>query len=208
MSRFRLLITGFEPFGSADRNPSQMLTELLPGEIHGFTLRSLTIPTVFGEAGEAILRAAEEFSPDVILCLGLAAGRDAMTPERIAVNIRDARIPDNRGFRPTGQRIVPEGPAAYFSTLPVEAMAQAIRDVQVPAAVSNSAGTYVCNDVLYTLLHRFAGTATRVGFLHVPQLPEQGEPSLTLEQMRTGLIAAIGACRNCFDLENKEDAYV
>lgn len=193
MSR-RLLITGFDPFGGENINPSWSAVEQLPEIVGDFMLCKLPIPTVFGEAAAMVLEKAAEFQPDVILCVGLAGGRDAVTPERIAVNIRDARLPDNKGSQPKGERVVPDGPAAYFSTVPVEQMAQAIRDVWVPGAVSNTAGTYVCNDVLYTLLHRYAGTPTRVGFLHVPYLPQQGTPSLPLERIVAALRAAIEAC--------------
>ena len=109
------------------------------------------------------------------------------------MNIRDARIPDNEGNQPDGIPIFPNGPAAYFSTLPVKDIAQTIRDAQIPASVSNSAGTFVCNDTLYTLLHHYAGTATRVGFIHVPNLPEQGNPSMPLEKIVAALIVAISA---------------
>ena len=190
----KLLITGFDPFGAASRNPSWEAVQRLPERIGEYRLWKLGIPTVFGQGAEEVLKAAEELEPERILCVGLAAGRDAVTPERIAVNIRDARIPDNRGFQPQGEQVVPEGPAAYFTTVPVEAMAQAICDAGIPSTVSNTAGTYVCNDVLYTLLHRYAGTAVKIGFIHVPQLPDQGSPSLPLEQIIAALTAAIEAC--------------
>ncbi len=190
----KLLITGFDAFGGENINPSWLAVEKLPPRIGDHMLCKLAIPTVFGEAARMVLEAAEEFQPDVILCVGLAGGRDAVTPERIAVNIRDARIPDNAGSQPRGEFVVPGAPAAYFATVPVEKMAQAVRDAQVPGAVSNTAGTYVCNDVMYTLLHRYAGTAVKVGFIHVPRLPEQGSPNLPLEQTVKGLEAAIEAC--------------
>lgn len=190
----KLLITGFDAFGGENINPSWLAVEKLPPRIGDHMLCKLAIPTVFGEAARMVLEAAEEFQPDVILCVGLAGGRDAVTPERIAVNIRDARIPDNAGSQPRGEFVVPGAPAAYFATVPVEKMAQVVRDAQVPGAVSNTAGTYVCNDVMYTLLHRYAGTAVKVGFIHVPRLPEQGSPNLPLEQTVKGLEAAIEAC--------------
>lgn len=190
----KLLITGFDAFGGENINPSWLAVEKLPPRIGDHMLCKLAIPTVFGEAARMVLEAAEEFQPDVILCVGLAGGRDAVTPERIAVNIRDARIPDNAGSQPRGEFVVPGAPAAYFATVPVEKMAQAVRDAQVPGAVSNTAGTYVCNDVMYTLLHRYAGTAVKVGFIHVPRLPEQGSPNLPLEQTVKGLEATIEAC--------------
>ena len=117
-----------------------------------------------------------------------------MTPERIGVNIRDARIADNEGNQPRGEFAVPEGPAAYFATVPVENMAQAIRNADIPATVSNSAGAFVCNDVLYSLLHHFNGTPVRVGFIHVPYIPEQGSPCLPLEKIVQALQCAIAAC--------------
>ena len=187
----RLLITGFDPFGGATVNPSWMAVERLPDQIGECVLCKLQIPTVFGKAAAAVLEIARQFSPDTILCIGQAGGRAAVTPERIGVNIRDARIPDNAGNQPRGEFVDPQGPAAYFSTLPVEAMAQAIRDAGVDATVSNSAGAFVCNDVLYSLLHHYDGTAVRVGFVHVPYLPEQGAPSMELAQIVRALEAAI-----------------
>jgi len=152
------------------------------------------LPTVFGEAARRVLEEAAIWEPDVILCIGLAAGRSAVTPERIGVNIRDARIPDNAGHQATGERIAADGPAAYFATVPVEKMAQFIRDAGVPGAVSNTAGAFVCNDTLYSLLHRYNGTATRVGFIHIPTLPEQAQTGLPLDRIVTALTAAIRAC--------------
>lgn len=187
----RLLITGFDPFGGATVNPSWMAVERLPDQIGECVLCKLQIPTVFSKAATAVLETARQFSPDTILCVGQAGGRAAVTPERIGVNIRDARIPDNAGNQPRGEFVDPQGPAAYFSTLPVEAMAQAIRDAGVDATVSNSAGAFVCNDVLYSLLHHYDGTAVRVGFVHVPYIPEQGAPSMELAQIVRALEAAI-----------------
>ena len=189
----KLLITGFDPFGENSINPSWEAVKLLPERIGAYTIYKMGIPTVFGKAAEMVLSCAQELQPDVIISVGLAGGRDAVTPERIAVNIRDARIADNQGFQPSGERIVPEGPAAYFSTLPVEKMAQAIRQTEIPAAVSNTAGTFVCNDVLYTLLHRFDGTSVRAGFIHVPYLPAQGKPNMELSDIVKALTAAIEA---------------
>ena len=187
----KLLITGFEPFGNCPKNPSWMAVEALPEQVGDYALRKLALPTVFGRAGTLVLEAAKAFDPDVILCVGQAGGRDAVTPERIAVNIRGARIPDNAGNQPRGASVAEDGPAAYFSTVPVMKMAQAIRDREIPATVSNSAGAYVCNDTLSPLLHAYAGTETRVGFIHVPNTPELGSPSLPLEKIIAALVAAI-----------------
>ena len=190
----RLLITGFDPFGGSAVNPSWMAVEQLPERVGNFVLCKLVVPTVFEKAAAMILEKAAGFQPDLILCIGLAGGRTSVTPERIAVNIRDARIPDNEGNQPQGEFVVPDGPAAYFATVPISKIVQAIQDVQIPAVVSNSAGTFVCNDVLYTLLHHYANTDTVVGFIHVPNIPELGSPSMPLEQITKALYAAILAC--------------
>ena len=194
MNTRHLLITGFDPFGGESVNPSWLAVSKLPDAIGNYTVHKMVIPTVFGKAAENVLEKANEIQPDLILCIGQAGGRDAVTPERIAVNIRDARIPDNAGNQPRGEFVVFDGPAAYFATVPVTTMAEAIRNAHIPATVSNSAGAFVCNDVLYTLLHHYHGSSTRVGFIHVPYLPEQGSPSLPLEQTVAALIAAIQAC--------------
>ena len=190
----KLLITGFDPFGGAAVNPAWQAVRLLPDTIADFEVHKLEIPTVFGKAADTVLDKAEEIRPDVILCIGQAGGRDAVTPERIGVNIRDAKITDNESNMPKGEFCVPEGPAAYFATVPVMDMAQAIWDAHIPGAVSNSAGAFVCNDTLYCLLHRYAGTDVKVGFIHVPYAPEQGSPNLPVERTAAALEAAIRVC--------------
>lgn len=187
----KLLITGFDPFGGASINPAWEAVKQLPDQVGEYGLHKLQIPTVFGEAAHTVLEAAREVKPDVILCVGQAGGRAAVTPERIAVNIRDARIPDNKGYQPVGEYVAAEGPAAYFATVPVKEMAAAVAGAGLPGTVSNSAGAFVCNDTLYAVLHFFRGTATRVGFIHVPWLPEQGSPSMPLEDTVRALEAAI-----------------
>lgn len=190
----KLLITGFDPFGGQSINPAWEAVKSLPDMVGDFALCKLMIPTVYAEAPRAVLEKAASWQPDVILCIGQAGGRAAVTPERIAVNIRDARIPDNGGNQPVGQFVDPQGPAAYFATVPVMEMADAIGRENIPATVSNSAGAFVCNDVFYSLLHHYAGTDVKVGFIHVPYLPQQGQPSLPLEQIAAALAAAIHAC--------------
>ena len=189
----KLLITGFDPFGNAVINPSWEAVRQLPDIIGDCVLCKIEIPTVFAKATEAVLTAARDFAPDVILCVGQAGGRAAVTPERIAVNIRDAKIPDNAGNQPNGARVANDGPAAYFSTLSPEIMRDAILDAGIDSAVSNSAGAFVCNDTLYSLLHHYANTPVKVGFVHIPYLPEQGSPSLPLADAITALTAAIKA---------------
>lgn len=190
----RLLITGFDPFGGAQVNPSWEAVRRLPMTVGDFELCKLLIPTVFGGATRAVLDVAEVYRPHVILCVGQAGGRAAVTPERIAVNIRDAKIADNAGNRPEGEFVAADGPAAYFATVPVMEMAQAIRAKGIAGQVSNSAGAFVCNDTLYGLLHHYAGTEVKVGFVHVPWLPGQGEPAMDLREIVTALTAAIEVC--------------
>ena len=190
----KLLITGFDPFGGANINPAWEAVKLLPETIADFEVHKLEIPTVYGLAAQKVLEKAVEIQPHVILCVGQAGGRAAVTPERIGVNIRDAKIADNAGNQPVGQFVAQDGPAAYFATVPVMAMANAICAAGLPGQVSNSAGAFVCNDTLYSLLHHYAGTDTKVGFIHVPWLPEQGTPSLPLCDTAAALEAAIRVC--------------
>ena len=189
----KLLITGFAPFGGGDINPSWQAVQALPDRVGAFELYKMELPTVFAAAAAQVVAKAHEIGADMVLSVGQAGGRDAVTPERIAVNIRDARIPDNAGNQPRGEFVAADGPAAYFATIPVEKMAQAIRDQQIRATVSNSAGAFVCNDVMYSVLHHFAGTPVKAGFIHVPYIPEQGQPNMPLEQTVAALIAAIEA---------------
>ena len=192
----KLLITGFDPFGGERINPSWEAVKLLPETIGEYTLTKLQIPTVFGQAAEKVLTAAKELKPDVILSVGQAGGRKAVTPEVIGINLREAGIPDNMGNRPVNTPVIAGGPDACFATVPVREMVKSITSAGLPAALSVSAGAFVCNDVLYTLLHHYRGTDTRVGFIHVPFLPEQAKenvPSMALSQIVSGLTAAIEA---------------
>ncbi len=191
----KLLITGFDPFGGESINPAWEAVRLLPDVIRDFELVKLEIPTVFGAAAQVVIDKAEEIHPDAIISVGQAGGRAAVTPEMVGINLRYASIPDNMGALPCDIPIAEGGPAAYFSTLPVRAMAKAICDAGLPGAVSYSAGSFVCNDVLYSLLHHFDEAAVRAGFIHVPFLPEQtvDKPSLPLEQTAAALRAAIEA---------------
>lgn len=181
-----LLVTGFEPFGNEDRNPSLEAVKALPDRIGVWSLRKLFLPVEFGRAAVLAFKAAGECHADAVLCIGLAAGRTAVTPEYIGVNVRDASIPDNAGCRPQGEPVDPNGPAAYFSTLPVREMTAAIAAAGVPAKLSYTAGTYVCNDLLYSLLRSFSGTETHVAFIHVPH-----ERDLPLTESIRALTAAI-----------------
>lgn len=192
----RLLVTGFEPFGGQAVNPAWEAVSRLPDAVGDWRIERLQVPTAFGEAGRAVLQKADRVGPDAILCVGQAGGRDAVTPEMAALNLRHASIADNAGAMPKDEPVCIGGPTAYFSTLPAQAMAEAVADAGIKARVSYSAGVFVCNDLFYSLLHQLAGTPVRVGFIHVPYLPEQakgGEPSLPLEETVRALEAAIGA---------------
>lgn len=188
----KLLITGFEPFGGEKTNPSWDAVGLLPSEIGEYILTKLRIPVVFGQAAETVIARAEEMRPDVILCIGQAGGRAAITPEFVGINLRHASIPDNHGFQPQDAPILPGGACAYFSTLPVRKMADAITAAGIPAQVSYSAGAYVCNDLLYTLLSHFDGSGTRICFIHVPYSTDQGKtPAMDMQDIVKGLTVAI-----------------
>ena len=197
----KLLLTAFDPFGGERINPALEAVKQMPDQIGGVQILKLEVPTVFGKSIETVAAAIRRERPDAVLCIGQAGGRRALTPERVAINIDDARIPDNEGNQPIDRPIVADGPAAYFSTLPVKAMVQAMREAGVPAELSNSAGTFVCNHLLYGVLHILVREypGVRGGFLHVPFIPEQAAarpspvPSLPLEEIVRGLEAAVRA---------------
>ncbi len=194
----KLLLTAFEPFGGEAVNSSLLTLTALPDAIGDFRLVKMVVPVIFGFAGKTVIDAALRFEPDVILCLGQADGRKDVTPEKIGINLRNTRIPDNAGLEPVNESIVADGPDGIFTELPVWDIAEAIRGAGVPASVSYSAGTFVCNDLFYSLLERFSGTGIRVGFIHLPLTPEQSAgrpepqpPALTVEQMAKAVEAAI-----------------
>ena len=188
----KLLITGFEPFNNEKINPSWEAVSKLPNEIGGYFITKLLIPVVFSEAAEKVINASDEISPDVILCIGQAGGRAAITPEMVAINLRYASIPDNNGNQPKDEPIINGGDGAYFTTLPIRKMVEAINDSKIPAQVSYSAGAYVCNDVFYTLLNHFQKTNVCVGFIHVPYSTEQGkDPAMDINDIVKALTIAI-----------------
>ncbi|MCD8382988.1 MAG: pyroglutamyl-peptidase I [Clostridiales bacterium] len=194
-----VLVTGFEPFGGETVNPSWEAVRRLPERIGGAELTVIQLPTAFQRGEQTLLRALKTCRPELALCVGLAGGRRGLTLERVAINLRDARIPDNDGLQPEDQPVRPDGPAARFATLPVKAVVQGLTQAGIPASVSYTAGTYVCNDILYTLLDWQARETpdARGGFLHLPytreQAAEKGEnvPGMPLEEMVRGLALAI-----------------
>ena len=187
----KILVTGFDPFGGESVNPAYEAVKLLPDTIAGARIVKLEVPTVFTRSAEVLEQAIAAERPDAVICIGQAGGRSCVTVEQVAINLAEARIPDNDGEQPLGQPLRADGPAAYFATVPVKEMAAAMETAGSPATVSNSAGAFVCNDTLYSLLHHYDGTAVRVGFIHVPYLPEQGSPSLPLKDTVKALTEAI-----------------
>ncbi|VXC58063.1 Pyrrolidone-carboxylate peptidase [Enterobacterales bacterium 8AC] len=194
----KVLITGFEPFGGERVNPSwEVVKQLDQREVAGARVVARQLPCVFGEALTVLNAAIDESQPVLVLAVGQAGGRVDITLERVAINVDDARIPDNQGQQPIDQAIVQQGPVAYFSTLPIKAMVNALREAGIPASVSQTAGTYVCNHVMYGLLHRLAGQqAVKGGFIHIPYLPEQaafhpGAPSMAAQTLLIALELAI-----------------
>ena len=191
----KLLITGFEPFGGEKINPSWEAVKLLPKTIGEFELIKAEIPVVFEKAAETVLAKADEIQPDAIICVGQAGGRAGVTPEMVAINLRFASIPDNEGNQPKDEPCVEGGENAYFATLPVRKMVAAVSEKEIPCSVSYSAGTYVCNDLIYHVLHKYEGTNVKACFLHVPFIPEQAtdKPSMELETISKALEIAIWA---------------
>ena len=195
----KLLLTAFDPFGGSTVNPALEAVKLVGETVSGVKIVKLEVPTVFGKSIAVVADALEREKPDAVLCVGQAGGRADLTPERVAINIDDARIPDNEGNRPIDTPIFADGAPAYFATLPIKAMVQKIRQAGLPAGVSNTAGTFVCNHLMYGLLYtlekRFPGV--KGGFIHVPfvpsQVPDRSAPSMRSEDIARGIEAAIAA---------------
>lgn len=195
-----VLVTGFDPFGEEKTNPSWQVCEGLPKGIAGLRIETCRVPCEFGRAIETVVAAIERVKPALVVCLGQASGRAHLSVERVAINMDDARIADNAGKRPIDEPIAPGGPPAHFSTLPIKAMVEAMHAAGVPAEISNSAGTYVCNHLMYGVLHHLAqgGRKARAGFIHVPYSEEQviDKPAIaamSLATMIRGIEAAIVA---------------
>ena len=193
-----VLITGFEPFDGEAVNPSwEVVSRLDNAIIGGCRVVARQLPCVFGEALIELNAAIDSLSPTLVLSVGQAGGRTDISVERVAINVDDARIPDNRGNQPVDTPIVRNGPAAWFSSLPIKAIVSALRDAGIPASVSQTAGTFVCNHVMYGLLHKLSGIPeAKGGFIHIPYLPQQaaahpGAPSMAAETVRQGLELAI-----------------
>lgn len=190
----KLLISGFDPFGGEKINPSFEAVKLLRDTIGEYELTKIELPTVFGRAAEIMTAKIEELRPDAVICVGQAGGRSGITPEVIGINLREAKIADNAGNMPQNEPVREGAPDGIFATLPIREMVEAIKAIGLPAALSYSAGAFVCNDLLYSLLHEFKNTDIKIGFIHVPFLPEQakeGVPSMELSAITKALRAAI-----------------
>ena len=179
-----ILLTGFEPFGTATSNPSGEIVKQISGE----NIVTAILPVAYAQSAEQLLSLIEQHKPDVVICLGQAEGRTHITPEKVAINLDDARLADNEGVLRSDVKILEDGPDAYFSTLPVKDMVEAMKAQGIPAVVSLSAGAFLCNHVFYVAQNKFAGTKIRSGFVHVPLMDSQGPefpglPTMPLDQM-------------------------
>ena len=208
VTRPKVLVTGFDAFGGDAINPSWLAAKALHGRvILGHKVTAAQLPTVFDESLQRLRTLLKQHQPALVICVGQACGRNAISLERVAINVNDARIADNAGAQPVDTPVVPGAPAAYFSTLPIKAMLLALQREGIPAEVSQTAGTFVCNHVFYGLMHLLATQRgfkrSRGGFIHVPWLPEQGAPSMPLADITHGLTLAVRAA-----LATRTDAVV
>ena len=198
-----VLLTGFEPFDKAAVNPSWEAVRQLDGVTlsEGVKIVARCLPCAFATAAETLLQLINELQPAMVIATGLGPGRSDISIERVAINVNDARIPDNLGAQPIDTAVVEGGPAAYFSTLPIKGMVKAVREAGIAASVSQTAGTFVCNQVFYRLQHALVGTGVRSGFIHVPGLPGSSEPSMVLSTTVEGLrVAALAAWQTQADV--------
>lgn len=197
----KFLITGFDPFGGESLNPAFEAVKRLPDTIRGAEIIKQEVPTVFGKGAEKMREAIRQHRPDVVICVGQAGGRSAITVEKVAINFKDARIADNEGNQPFDEKIKEDGETAYFSTLPVKAMVAKINENGLPAALSYTAGTYVCNELMYQLLYLLdkEWKEMRGGFIHVPYATSQAVgksgivPSMSLVDIARALQLAVEA---------------
>ncbi|EMB9228623.1 pyroglutamyl-peptidase I [Vibrio harveyi] len=188
----KVLITGFEPFGGESINPALEAVKRLNGrKLDGGEVVMCQVPVTRYESIEAVIESIELHQPDIVITVGQAAGRTAITPERVAINVDDFRIPDNGGHQPIDEPVIPGGPDAYFTTLPIKAITRALQQENIPCQVSNTAGTFVCNHLFYGVQHYLRDKSVRHGFVHIPLLPEQdssgNQPTMLLDVIVEGL---------------------
>ena len=192
----KILVTGFEPFATSSLNPSGEIVKALKGD----DLVTAVLPVVFGQASAQLRELIDLHKPTAVLCLGQAEGRSEMTPERIAINLDNARIADNAGNQPLEQRIIANGPDGHFSTLPIEKMVASMKAAGIPASISLSAGTFVCNHIFYVLQDYLKDSSIKSGFMHVPLMDEQRReyptlPTMPIRQMVAGVEIALNVLR-------------
>ncbi len=197
----KLLITGFDPFGGEKINPSFEAVKRLPDEISGYKIIKKVIPTVFYKSAEVLEAVMEDQKPNIVICVGQSGGGFTMAMERVAINLMEARIPDNEGQQPLDGIISKEGENAYFSTLPCKGIVNDLIKNNIPAGLSYTAGTFVCNYLFYCLMHMMKRKYTDAigGFIHVPNIPEQvlrqrNTPFMSLDMITRGLEIAIETC--------------
>lgn len=203
----KFLVTGFDPFGGQNINPAYEAVRLLPDQIDGATIIKAQIPTIFEQGADRLEQLIQTYTPDCVLMVGQAGGRAKISIERVAINVQDASITDNAGNQPVDQPIVKDGPAAYFATIPIKQITRRIHDAGIPCSVSDSAGTFVCNDLMYRMLHyaKIHELPMIGGFIHVPFLPSQAAalpgqaPSLSLEMIVQALHLALEEILASFD---------
>lgn len=194
----KFLLTGFDPFGGESVNPAFEAVKKVSNSIGGYEIIKIEIPTVYKKSALVLDQAIEKHNPDYVLAIGQAGGRSAIAVERVGINVDDARIKDNEGNQPIDEIICADGQTAYFSNLPIKAMVEAMQKENIPAVVSNSAGTFVCNHILYNIMYMIEKKYPNVkgGFIHVPFIPEQvvtkpNQPSMALEMISKGIEIAI-----------------
>ena len=194
----RALVTGFAPFGGAVVNASYEAVRRLPARIGALAIVTAQLPTSYARCGAALSAEIERSDPAIVLCVGEAAERTKLNIERVALNMQDARIADNDGAQPAGTHVIDDAPAAYFATLPVRAIHAALTAADLPAELSNSAGTFVCNHLFYTLMHRAvtSGAAMRCGFLHVPGWRDDNESAMPIADIVLGIVIALEVSAN------------
>ena len=198
----KVLITGFDPFGGESINPAWEAVKAMKDNIDGIEVIKLQIPTVFKKSAEKLFAGIEEHKPDAVICIGQAGGRYDMSVERVAINMDDGRIPDNEGYQPIDTPVYEDGENAYFATLPIKGIVEEIKLAKIPASVSNTAGTYVCNHIMYSLLYYISKNNLNIkgGFIHVPYIPEQvvdkkNTPYMELSRITKALEVSIKAVK-------------
>ena len=205
----KVLITGFDKFGGESINPSSLCVNSLPDVIDNIEIKKVTLPTVFKDSSSVLEGNIKSFSPNIVICVGQAGGRSKITPERIAINIDDARIPDNIGNSPIDEAIRKDGENAYFSTLPIKAIVDKLNKNNIPSTISNTAGTFVCNHIMYEALYLTSKKYLNIkaGFIHIPYIEEQildkpNMPYMKKEYIITALELIIKTAVNYYDKED------